>query len=127
MLETRTVTHLWIQALPSPDIGRQRVFTACLWKIETRPGGSAVCSSPDSSRVCIAVGLERGPLERCQWKGQPGTRIFGFWILDSVELDSHSGPAGFYARILDLGSSLAKLGGLILDFGFSGSSGREQG
>ena len=48
---------------------------------ESRPGGSTVCSSPDSSRVCIAVGLERGPLERCQWRGRPGTRIFGFWIL----------------------------------------------
>ena len=33
MLETRRVTHPWIQPLPSPDISRQRVFTACLWKV----------------------------------------------------------------------------------------------
>ena len=84
MLETRRVTHPWIQALPSPDISRQRCLYSMFVESESRPGGSAVCSSPDSSRVCIAVGLERGPLERCQWRGQPGTRIFGFWIL--VEL-----------------------------------------
>ena len=69
---------------------------ACLYsmfvEIESRPGGSAVCSSPDSSRVCIAVGLERGPLERCQWRGQPGTRVFGFWIL--VGLRRRLGPRG---------------------------------
>ena len=69
---------------------------ACLYsmfvEIETRPGGSAVCSSPDSSRVCIAVGLERGPLERCQWRGQPGTRIFGFWILVELRIAPPPSP-----------------------------------
>ena len=69
---------------------------ACLYsmfvEIETRPGGSAVCSSPDSSKVCIAVGLERGPLERCQWRGQPGTRIFGFWILVELRIAPPPSP-----------------------------------
>ena len=73
---------------------------ACLYsvfvEVESSPGGSAVCSSPDSSRVCIAVGLEREPLERCQWRGQPGTRVF--WILDSRgapdRAAAFSGPRG---------------------------------
>ena len=59
---------------------------------ESRPGGSTVCSSPDSSRVCIAVGLERGPLERCRWRGQPGTRIFGFWILVELRIAPPPSP-----------------------------------
>ena len=73
---------------------------ACLYgvfvEIASSPGGSAGCSSPDSSRVCIAVGLEREPLERCQWRGQPGTRVF--WILDSRgapdRAAAFSGPRG---------------------------------
>ena len=92
MLETRRVTHLWIQALPSPDIGRQRVFTACLWKLKRVLADPPLCSSPDSSRVCIAVGLERGPLERCRWRGQPGTRIFGFWILVELRIAPPPSP-----------------------------------
>ena len=71
---------------------------ACLYSMfvesESRPGGSTVCSSPDSSRVCIAVGLERGPLERCQWRGQPGTRIFGFWILVELRIAPPPPPDG---------------------------------
>ena len=69
---------------------------ACLYgvfvEIASSPGGSAGCSSPDSSRVCIAVGLERGPLERCQWRGQPGTRIFGFWILVELRIAPPPSP-----------------------------------
>ena len=85
MLETRRVTHPWIQALPSPDISRQRVFTACLWKVNrvlADPPSAPVRTLAES--VLQRVGLQRCPLERCQWRGQPGTRIFGFWIL--VEL-----------------------------------------
>ena len=74
------------------------LVAACLYSMfvesESRPGGSTVCSSPDSSRVCIAVGLERGPLERCQWRGQPGTRIFGFWILVELRIAPPPPPDG---------------------------------
>ena len=99
MFETRRVTHLWIQALPSPDIGRQRVFTACLWKLKrvlADPPSAPVRTLAES--VLQWVSLERGPLERCQWRGQPGTRIFLLRILDSRgapdRAAAFSGPRG---------------------------------
>ena len=86
MLETRRVTHPWIQALPSPDISRQRVFTACLWKVNRAladPPSAPVRTLAES--VLQWVWKAKGPVGKgCHWRGQPGTRIFGFWIL--VEL-----------------------------------------
>ena len=61
MLETRRVTHPWIQALPSPDIGRQRVFTACLWKVNR-----ALADSPSAPvrtlQSLYCSGFGKGPV-----------------------------------------------------------------
>ena len=67
MLETRTVTHLWIQALPSPDIGRQRVFTACLWKLKR------VLADPPSAPVrTLAESVLQWVWKGARWKGANG-------------------------------------------------------
>ena len=65
--ETRTVTHLWIQALPSPDIGRQRVFTACLWKLKR------VLADPPSAPVrTLAESVLQWVWKGARWKGANG-------------------------------------------------------
>ena len=67
MLETRTVTHLWIQALPSPDISRQRVFTACLWKV------NRVLADPPSAPVrTLAESVLQWVWKGARWKGANG-------------------------------------------------------
>ena len=69
---------------------------ACLYgvfvEIASSPGGSAGCSSPDSSRVCIAVGLERKG-----WKGANGDACpelvsFRFWILVELRIAPPPSP-----------------------------------
>ena len=66
MLETRRVTHPWIQALPSPDIGRQRVFTACLWKV------NRVLADPPSAPVrTLAESVLQWVWKGARWKGGP--------------------------------------------------------
>ena len=55
-------------------------------------------------------------------------KVRPFRILDSgAILDLDNAAAGFQPRMFNLGFHLAELDCLILDFGFSGSSGREQG
>ena len=84
MLETRRVTHPWIQALPSPDISRQRVFTACLWKV------NRVLADPPSAPVrTLAESVLPWVWKGTRYKGANGEASpelvsFGFWIL--VEL-----------------------------------------
>ena len=68
MLETRRVTHPWIQALPSPDISRQRVFTACLWKVNrvlADPPSAPVRTLAESVLQLVWKGtVEKVPMER---------------------------------------------------------------
>ena len=67
MLETRRVTHPWIQALPSPDISRQRVFTACLWKVNR-----ALADPPSAPVRTLAESVLQWVWKGARWKGANG-------------------------------------------------------
>ena len=92
MLETRRVTHLWIQALPSPDIGRQRVFTACLWKLHR------VLADPPAAPVrTLAESVLQLVWKGNRWKGANGEASlelvsFGFWILVELRIAPPPSP-----------------------------------
>ena len=94
MLETRRVTHPRIQALPSPDISRQRVFTACLWKVNRAladPPSAPVRTLAESVLQWVWKGAR---WKGRQWRGQPGTRTFGFWILVELRIAPPPPPDG---------------------------------
>ena len=67
MLETRRVTHPWIQALPSPDISRQRVFTASLWKVNR-----ALADPPSAPVRTLAESVLQWVWKGARWKGANG-------------------------------------------------------
>jgi hypothetical protein len=68
MLETRRVTHPWIQPLPSPDISRQRVFTACLWKVNRVLADPA----PSAPVRTLAESVLQWVWKGARWKGANG-------------------------------------------------------
>ena len=92
MLETWTRDYLWIQALPSPDIGRQRVVTACLWKLHR------VLADPPAAPVrTLAESVLQLVWKGNRWKGANGEASpelvsFGFWILVELRIAPPPSP-----------------------------------
>ena len=67
MLETRRVTTTRGSRLSHPDISRQRVFTACLWKV------NRVLADPPSAPVrTLAESVLQWVWKGARWKGANG-------------------------------------------------------
>ena len=80
MLETRRVTTTRGSRLSHPDISRQRVFTACLWKV------NRVLADPPSAPVrTLAESVLQWVWKGARWKGANGEA--------SPELVSYGGAA----------------------------------